>query len=72
MGANRDWNVDLIPKFIMSFGKLVKMIIKTKVSEYLNWNLFIFMIEKRLLGLFVLVVQISFSLCWEIFNKLVK
>lgn len=38
LGANRDWNVDLIPKFIMSFGKLVKMIIKTKVSEYLNWK----------------------------------
>jgi hypothetical protein len=45
---------------------------KFLISEYLNWNLFIFMIEKRLLGLFVLVVQISFSLCWEIFNKLVK
>lgn len=38
LGANRDWNVDLIPKYIMSFGKLVKMIIKTKVSEYLNWK----------------------------------
>lgn len=38
LGANRDWNVDLIPKYIMSFGKLVKMIIKTKVSEYLTWK----------------------------------
>lgn len=38
LGANRDWNVDLIPKFIMSFGKLVKMIIKTQVSDYLNWK----------------------------------
>lgn len=38
LGANRDWNVDLIPKFIMSFGKLVKMIIKTKVSDYLTWK----------------------------------
>lgn len=38
LGANRDWNVDLIPKFIMSFGKLVKMIIKTKVSDYLSWK----------------------------------
>jgi len=38
LGANRDWNVDLIPKYIMSFGKLVKMIIKTKVSDYLNWK----------------------------------
>jgi Rab GDP dissociation inhibitor len=38
LGENRDWNVDLIPKFIMAYGKLVKMIIKTKVSEYLNWK----------------------------------
>lgn len=35
---NRDWNVDQIPKFIMAFGKLVKMIIKTKVTHYLNWK----------------------------------
>lgn len=38
LGANRDWNVDLIPKFIMSFGKLVKMIIKTDVTKYLSWK----------------------------------
>lgn len=38
LGANRDWNVDMIPKYIMSFGKLVKMIIKTKVSDYLTWK----------------------------------
>lgn len=35
---NRDWNVDLIPKFIMAYGKLVKMIIKMKVSHYLTWK----------------------------------
>lgn len=38
LGHNRDWNVDLTPKFVMAFGKLVKMIIKTEVSNYLNWK----------------------------------
>ena len=38
LGANRDWNVDLIPKFVMAYGKLVKLIIKTKVSDYLSWK----------------------------------
>ena len=38
LGANREWNVDLIPKFVMAYGKLVKMIIKTKVSDYLSWK----------------------------------
>ena len=38
LGANREWNVDLIPKFVMAYGKLVKLIIKTKVSDYLNWK----------------------------------
>lgn len=38
LGANREWNVDLIPKYVMAYGKLVKMIIKTKVSDYLSWK----------------------------------
>lgn len=38
LGQNRDWNVDLIPKFVMAYGKLVKMIIKTEVSHYLSWK----------------------------------
>lgn len=37
-GQNRDWNVDLIPKFIMASGKLVKMLLKTGVSNYLRWK----------------------------------
>ena len=37
-GQNRDWNVDLIPKFIMASGKLVKMLLKTQVSYYLRWK----------------------------------
>ena len=36
-GHNRDWNIDLIPKFIMADGKLVRMLIKTGVSAYLEW-----------------------------------
>jgi Rab GDP dissociation inhibitor len=38
LGANREWNIDLIPKFVMAYGKLVKLIIKTKVSDYLSWK----------------------------------
>jgi len=38
LGANRDWNVDLIPKFIMGSGNLVKILLKTKVSRYLEWK----------------------------------
>jgi Rab GDP dissociation inhibitor len=37
-GQNREWNVDLIPKFIMASGKLVKMLLKTQVSYYLRWQ----------------------------------
>ena len=31
-GMNRDWNIDLIPKFIMACGKLVKILLHTKVQ----------------------------------------
>ena len=37
-GHNRDWNVDLIPKFIMANGLLVKMLLHTKVTRYLEWK----------------------------------
>ena len=37
-GHNRDWNIDLIPKFIMANGKLVKMLLHTKVTKYLEWK----------------------------------
>ena len=37
-GHNRDWNIDLIPKFIMADGKLVKMLLHTKVTRYLEWK----------------------------------
>lgn len=38
LGHNRDWNIDLIPKFVMAYGTLVKMMLKTEVSKYLNWK----------------------------------
>lgn len=37
-GHNRDWNVDLIPKFIMANGNLVKILLHTKVTRYLEWK----------------------------------
>jgi len=37
-GHNRDFNVDLIPKFIMADGKLVKMLLHTKFTRYLEWK----------------------------------
>ena len=37
-GHNRDWNVDLIPKFVIADGKLVKMLLHTKVTKYLEWK----------------------------------
>ncbi|CAM9887380.1 unnamed protein product [Chrysoparadoxa australica] len=34
----RDYNVDLIPKFIMACGNLVKMLLLTKVTRYLEFK----------------------------------
>jgi len=38
LGSNRDWNVDLIPKFVMANGNLVKILLKTRVTKYLEWK----------------------------------
>jgi len=38
LGSNRDYNVDLIPKFIMARGKLTKMLLHTKVTRYLDFK----------------------------------
>merc|ERR1712179_815558 len=35
LGANREWNVDVIPKFVMGCGELVKILRKTRVTRYL-------------------------------------
>lgn len=37
-GQNRDYNVDLIPKFIMADGQLVKTLINAGVSDYLDFK----------------------------------
>ncbi|KAJ0064609.1 hypothetical protein NL108_011364 [Boleophthalmus pectinirostris] len=38
MGRGRDWNVDLIPKFLMANGQLVKMLLYTEVTRYLDFK----------------------------------
>ena len=46
LGHNRDWNIDLIPKYIMYGGKLVKILLKTKVSRYLEWKRIVLIIKQ--------------------------
>jgi Rab GDP dissociation inhibitor len=38
LGPSRDWNVDLVPKFIMACGKLVKILLHSKVTRYLEFR----------------------------------
>jgi Rab GDP dissociation inhibitor len=38
LGANREFNIDLIPKFIMATGNLTKMLLHTKVTRYLEFK----------------------------------
>ncbi|XP_058480734.1 rab GDP dissociation inhibitor beta-like [Solea solea] len=38
MGRGRDWNVDLIPKFLMANGQLVRMLLITQVTRYLDFK----------------------------------
>lgn len=38
LGNSRDYNVDLMPKFLMASGKLVKMLILTDVTKYLEFK----------------------------------
>lgn len=38
-GRNRDYNVDLIPKFIMAGGNMVNMLVHTDVTRYLDFKL---------------------------------
>jgi len=37
-GRTREWNVDLIPKFLMANGSLVKLLISTGVTRYLEFK----------------------------------
>ena len=39
LGSNRDYNVDLIPKFILAGGSLVRMLVQTDVTRYLDFKL---------------------------------
>lgn len=34
LGPNREWNVDLVPKFMMANGKLVRVLLHTGVVKY--------------------------------------
>ena len=38
LGNGRDWNVDLIPKFLMAKGGLVKLLVHTGVTRYLQFK----------------------------------
>ncbi|KAM7519741.1 hypothetical protein LguiB_018703 [Lonicera macranthoides] len=38
LGSSRDYNVDMIPKFMMANGGLVRVLIHTNVTKYLNFK----------------------------------
>jgi Rab GDP dissociation inhibitor len=38
LGNPRDWSIDVIPKFILSNGALVKMLVRTNVTHYLDFK----------------------------------
>ncbi|THG00730.1 hypothetical protein TEA_003962 [Camellia sinensis var. sinensis] len=38
LGSSRDYNVDMIPKFMMANGGLVRVLIHTDVTKYLNFK----------------------------------
>lgn len=38
LGRDRDWNVDLIPKFVMAGGELTKILTQTDVLPYLDFT----------------------------------
>lgn len=38
LGSSRDWNIDLIPKFIMASGFLVKIFLHAGVTKYLEFK----------------------------------
>ena len=39
LGPDRDYNIDLIPKFIMAGGNMVNMLVHTGVTRYLDFKL---------------------------------
>ncbi|XP_029948240.1 rab GDP dissociation inhibitor beta isoform X1 [Salarias fasciatus] len=38
MGRGKEWNVDLIPKFFLASGQLVKILVHTEVTRYLDFK----------------------------------
>eukprot|EP00210_Caulerpa_lentillifera_P006917 g6614.t1 len=38
LGSSRDYNIDTVPKFIMANGKLVRVLVKTTVTRYLEFK----------------------------------
>ncbi|KAI4888710.1 hypothetical protein NFI96_022660 [Prochilodus magdalenae] len=38
MGQGKEWTVDLVPKFLLSNGQLVKMLLYTEVTRYLDFK----------------------------------
>jgi Rab GDP dissociation inhibitor len=38
LGNSREWNIDLIPKFMMSSGELVNILVHTGVTNYLEFK----------------------------------
>jgi Rab GDP dissociation inhibitor len=38
LGQSRDYNIDLVPKFLMSSGLMVKFLLKTGVTRYLEFQ----------------------------------
>jgi RAB protein geranylgeranyltransferase component A len=38
LGRARDYNVDIVPKFIMASGNLVKLLLHTDVTKYLDFK----------------------------------
>lgn len=38
LGSSRDYNVDMVPKFIMANGNLVKVLVHTDVVKYLEFK----------------------------------
>ncbi|XP_041805403.1 rab GDP dissociation inhibitor beta [Chelmon rostratus] len=38
MGRGKEWNIDLIPKFFLANGELVKILVHTEVTRYLDFK----------------------------------
>ncbi|KAJ4919601.1 hypothetical protein JOQ06_027683 [Pogonophryne albipinna] len=38
MGRGKEWNIDLIPKFFLANGDLVKLLVHTEVTRYLDFK----------------------------------